>query len=384
MVVVYAAFYFLIDANSLRYPYLLTPEHNSNVAEAAAILDGRLELAAYMRDAARFNGKIYNVYPPMFTLISLAVLTWWPEGVHLKMMFLLALPLPALAYLLFRLRTEKIRLAVTLTLCYLFGTSVLSVLDRALAKGDVYHVNHLLSQLGLLIFLLDYFGRRRIWLGGIGLLVAAWSRQLTAFYFVPLIYAAVAGRTGSARWGRAGLAVLFAAVVAALPLTLNALKFSHPLDSGYRYIYDGLDNRSANESREFGLFAPRYVPRNLYSMNLGFPSIESINRIVRFKPNPYGTGIWWTTPLLLYLLVDFRRLCTDRDARVLLAAAALVVVSLLLYHATGWLQYGYNRFSLDYIVVLLAIIAPGCDGLRRRMFTPVLTVWSVWYFRWGI
>ena len=41
LVIVYAAFYFLIDANALRYPILLTPELNPNVAEAAAISLGR-------------------------------------------------------------------------------------------------------------------------------------------------------------------------------------------------------------------------------------------------------------------------------------------------------------------------------------------------------
>ena len=380
----YAAFYFLIDANALRYPYILTPEHNPNVAEAAAMLDGRLELEFRGHDTALYDGKVYNVYPPMFTLISLAALQWRPEGVHLQVVFLLALPLPALAYLLFRRRTEKVWVAAALALAYLFGTSVLPVLNRALAEGDVYHVNHLLSQLGLLIFLLDYFGRRRIWLGGIGLLIAVWSRQLTAVYLIPLIFAVAADRAGATRWRRLGLAVSCTAVIAALPIVMNVLKFGHPLETGYRYLYEGLGTESAERTLRIGLFSPVYVPRNLYYMNLGFPSAESVNGIVRFKPNPWGTGIWWTTPLLLYLWVDVRRLWADRTARGLLLTVAVVAAALMFYHNTGWLQQGYNRFSLDYVVVLLAILAPHCDGFRRRVFTPVLTAWSVWYFRWAI
>ncbi|MFH0981274.1 MAG: hypothetical protein V2A79_07035 [Planctomycetota bacterium] len=382
--VVYVAFYFLIDANALRYPYLLTPEHNSNVAEAAAILHGRLELEFRTQDTALFEGKAYNVYPPMFTLISLVALKWSPEGVHLQVLFLLTVPLPALAYLLFRRRTKPVWLAVVLTLGYLFGTSMLPVVNQALAKGDTYHVDHLLSQIGLLIFLLDYFGRRRIWLGGIGLVIAAWSRQLTAAYLIPLVFAAVAGRNGAARWYRTGLAVLCAAVMAALPMTLNTLKFGNPLDTGYRYVYAGLGTPFADKTKRSGLFSLRYLPRNFYYMNLGFPTPESVNGIVRFKANPSGTGIWWTTPLLLYLWVEVRRLWADGALRWLLVSAAIVVAGVLLYHATGWLQWGYNRFSLDYLVVLLAVLAPGCDGLRRRVLTPVFTAWSLWYFRWAI
>ncbi len=381
--VVYAAFYFLIDARSFRYPYRLTPMDNPNVAEAAAILDGRLELELRRQDTALVEGKAYNVYPPMFTLISLAVLPWSPEGVPIAVPVLLALALPGLAYALFRRRTQKIWVAVAFALCYLFGTSMLPVLNRAVGRGDVYHVNHLLSQLGLLIFLLDYFGHRRIWLGGLGLLIAVWSRQLTAAYLIPLVFAAVAGRTSAAWWRRAGLAACFAVVIAALPMTFNVLKFGHPLETGYRYVYAGW-GAEHRDPAEDGLFAVSYVPRNLYYMNLGFPSAELVGGFVRPKPNLWGTGIWWTTPLLLYLWADLRRLWAERGSRMLLLAAAAVVAGLLLYHGTGYRQPGYNRFSLDYLVVMLAIIAPYGDGLRRRVFTPVLAAWSVWYFRWAI
>ena len=384
LLVVYAACYFLVDATGLRHPHLLTPAQNPNVAEAAAILDGRLDLDYRQRDTALTGGRVYNVYPPTFTLISLAALSWWPEGVHSVLLVLLALPLPALAYALFRRRTETVRTAVLLTLGYLLGTSLLPVLNRALIWGEVYSVNHLLSQLGLLIFLVDYFGRRRIWLGGIGLLIAIWSRQLTAVYLVPLVFAAAAGQEGAARWSRLTVAALLVAVAAALPMTLNAMKFGSPLETGYRFVYEGRDTPLAERVRQTGLFSPRYVPENLYHMNLGFPRVESVNGVVRFEPNLLATGIWWTTPILLFLWFDLRRLWTDGAARVLLLAGAGVVVGLLLYHTAGWLQLGYNRFSLDYVVVLLALIAPGCARFRRRAFTPVLVAWSVWYFRWAI
>lgn len=357
LLTIYAAFYLLLDTNALRYPPVLTPSLNSNVAEAAAILDGRLTLEARIHDTALFEGKVYNVYPPAFTLISLAILPWWPDGVHTSMLMLLTLPLPALVYVLFRQRAAGVGVAVVLTLAYAFGTSMLPVLDRALGGGDVYHVNHLLSQIGLLIFLLDYFGRRRIWPGAIGLLIAAWSRQLTA---------------------------AFAAVIAAMPLTLNALKFGHPLDSGYRYIYAGSSTRVAHDAGEFGLFSPRYVGRNLYTMNLGLPLAEWINGVVRFKPDPWGTGIWWTTPLLLFLWADHRRWRAEPASRMLLAAVAAVVGVQLFYHTTGWEQPGYNRFSLDYLPVVLAVIAPGCGAPQRRVLTPALAAWSIWYFRWAV
>ena len=106
---------------------------------------------------------------------------------------------------------------------------------------------------------------------------------------------------------------------------MNVLKFGHPLETGYRHLYEGLGTESAERTLQVGLFSSVYVPRNLYYMNLGFPSAKSINGIVRFKPNPWGTGIWWTTPLLLYLWADFRRLWADRAVRGLLLAAAVAL-----------------------------------------------------------
>ena len=45
---------------------------------------------------------------------------------------------------------------------------------------------------------------------------------------------------------------------------------------------------------------------------------------------------------------------------------------------------GYNRFSMDFVVVLLAAVAPVCDAPGRRWVTFGFVLWSVWYFRWAI
>ena len=56
----------------------------------------------------------------------------------------------------------------------------------------------------------------------------------------------------------------------------------------------------------------------------------------------------------------------------------------MLYHSTGYAQLGYNRFSLDFMVVLLAAVAPRCDGPRRKWIALACVLWSIWYFQWAI
>lgn len=391
---VYLAGYMLIDADAVKHSYLLIPLNNLNVAEAQAWLSGRLDLdVGPLRgerpwDSALFQGRIYNVFPPMFTLVSAAVMTIVPDGVpNSVLIVLLLLPMPGLAYALFLRRTDRVWLAGLLACGYLLGTSLLPLMNLGLRNGQVWHVNHLLSQIGLLIFLLDYFGRRRIWLGGAGLIVAAWSRQLAVLYWIPLAYLALSRKEPS--WRRFGLLSLgvVTVVLVALPATLNALKFGNPLDCGYRYVYEGrwddADDLPAQDARK-GLFSPVFIPRNLYYMNLGLPLLDSPWWLVRFLPNPHGTGIWWTTPVLLFVLSDWRRLWRRRDVFYPLIAAVLVFAVLMLFHTTGRAQLGYNRFSMDFVIVLLAAIGPVCGGPRRKWITFGFVLWSIWYFRWAI
>ena len=387
---VYLAGYLLIDTDVLTQSYLCTGQLNLNVAEAEAWLNGRLDLdvgpGPKQRpwDTAAHQGRVYNVFPPMFTFIAVPIMAVGPPGVpNFILKLLLAAPIPGLAYLLFLRRTDRVWTAVLLTLGYTLGTSLLPLMNQGLRNGEVWHVNHLLSQLGLLIFLLDYFGRRRIWLGGLGLLIAAWSRQATGVFLIPLAYLALRpGGTGP-RWCRVVSLAAVSVVMVGVPATLNTLKFGHPLESGYSYIYEGRDDSFAQDAQR-GMFSPVFVLRNLYYMNLGPPKVVAPHGVVRFRPNEIGTGIWWTSPVLLFVLTDWRRLWRRGEVRYLLIAVVLMFVALMFYHATGRSQKGYNRFAMDFIPVVLAAIGPVCGGPRRKWVTFGFVLWSIWYFRWAI
>jgi hypothetical protein len=383
LVAVYFVVACLMDRDALNRRWVVRPAINPNVAEARAILDGRLDWLPRRWDTAWYEGRVYNVYPPMFTFIAIGGLCVNPDEVPAAVMACLLLAVPALAYALFYRRTRQVGTTVFLTMTYVAGTSVLPVLDRAAGTGSANFVNHLLSQVGLLVLLLDYYGRRRIWPAAIGLMIAFWSRQLTLFYAIPLFALALRQAGSGQRMVRGVAAGAALAIIVAVPMVLNTLKFGDPLESGYRYVYVGRNDYFAEQARH-GLFAPRFVPRNLYYMNIGLPTRSASDDSAPIRPNDKGTGIWWTTPLLCLLFVDARRILRDRDDRVLLLAAGLVFGGLMLYHVTGASQPGYNRFSLDFVPVLLAIVATGCAGTRRTVATVAFAVWSVLYFQWAI
>ncbi len=267
------------------------------------------------------------------------------------------------------------------------GTSVWPVVNQSLKGGGAYYPNHVLAVVGLLIFLVEFYGRRRVAVAGIGLIIATLARQLTAAFAIPLIWLALRDQPPAQRRRQLVALAVVGVVVAGVPLLVNALKFGDPLETGYMLIYEGRhDDQFARDAHQHGLFSAHFVPRNAYYLNLGFPKFYRIEMAGKpeyhVRHNEIGTGIWGAAPLLLWLFVDLRRIARDPGRRSLLAAALVILVALMFFHTTGQTQRGYNRFSLDFLPALMVLVAPTCFVGWRRGVSLAFLVWGVYYFRW--
>lgn len=356
---------------------------NPQIGEAEAWWRGELALPERYWDTALYEGRAFSHFPPMFSIVAAGIVPFFSGVPHTALLILIGIPIPLLAYALFTRLTGSVFRGVVLALALVCGTSLWPVMERAVKTGGPWFVNQALGSLGLLLFLFGMTGRR--WgLAGAGLAVSALSRQLTVFYFPALFLSAMRAKADESPGGRKRLAgpIVAFAVAVGLPLVLNTLKFGRPPDSGYMRIYEGRNDALARDARAHGIFSPHYVPRNLYYANLGFP--ERIPDGDHWRPNAQATGIWWTTPILLWLIPDVRRLWSQRESRVLLLCCAAVYTALLCYHSTGYAQRGYNRYSLDYLPVVLALIGPGALEERRKWVSVGMIAWSVAYFGWLI
>lgn len=427
----------------------LSAEANAGVAEAGAWIDGRLDLPQppgrdplrdRPHDTALFDGRVYNVFPPLIGLLTvlLSPLHEWLSGDAARWLPwtyvpLLFWPLPIAAFVALRRQTGDSAWAALLTFAYLSGTGVLPCLNLA-RGGQLGAINHLLSQIGLLILAADLLGRRRIWPAMIGLAIAGWSRQMTLLYALPLLWIVWSGRRAASRRRALGLSLCGLIVIVAPLLTLNALKFGNPLNFGYRHIYAGRDDPMAQRCAAQGTFSPRFVPENLWYMHVQWPEIDVGLTGYTIIAGGMGTSIWVTTPLLLFVLPCFaqagRRIIArgnlspettgtarespsdtvsngavdplafpreargnlaqpgarveplDRVARTaLLLSTVLVMTGLLCYHTPGFLQPGYHRFALDFIPIWLVLIARHTRGGRRTWLTLACIAWSVLYFQ---
>lgn len=378
----------------LLNPSRFEPEHvygarnNNQIAEAQAWWNGQLDIPDRKWDTARVGTRVYSHFPPLFTFISAMIVPIFGGVPQAVILTIVVLPIPALAFLLFRRLIGRSRPALLLTIGFVCGTSLWPVLDRALRGASPYSVNHALATIGLLILLGEVFGKRRIWLAGAGLVMATMARQLTVFYAIPLLIIARSSEAAGSTRSRTLAIVVTGALVLGVPAFLNTLKFGHPLDSGYMRIYEDRTDALAEAARAHGVFSPHFVLGNLYHMNLGLPRFHRIVMAgepeYHIRPNRICTGIWWTTPILMWLFWDLRRTLSDPARRGVLMACALVFVGLLFFHGVGQDQRGFNRFSLDFLPGLMALVAPRCFEGRRAWISGAMIGWSVIYFRWLI
>lgn len=396
------AFAILCDARLFRPDTFFTITENIQIAEAQSWWSGRLDLPERKWDSALFQGRVYSHFPPAFSFLSALVVPFFGGVPHWVIELIVVLPVLILAYWLSSMLTQSRTWATLLALGLVCGTSALPVLEKALRGGSPYSVNQAIALSGLLLFLIAYLGNKSIWVAGLGVVIAAWSRQMTMVYLVALGWMAFRvphpaapdsfpqrnelGPAGPRRTSRRmafGATVLLAV---GIPMTLNCLKFHNLLDSGYMHVYEGrTEDQFARDARNHGLFSTRYVPRNLYYANLGFPELHKIERGQRHEwyvtPNDWGTGIWWTTPVLLFVFVGWRDILSNQKRCMLLVSAAIAYIGLMLYHSTGFEQRGLNRYSLDYLPVLFTLAAPvAMASASRRWITAGLVSWSVFYF----
>lgn len=382
---------YIVPDDVKRVPGPVTAAVNPNVAEGAAWWEGRADLPKRVGEIVTLDGRHYNIYPPLVSIVAMAfhpitpdrIPVWWSAA-------LFGAVLPLLALATFTRASQSPVAGAVLAAVYLFGSPLLPIILHVFRSGSVYHVNHAYSQIGLLLLLFEILGRRRGWVMGAGIVVAVWSRQLTIL-FAPAVLLSVWCGTGATPRADASrryrdAAAFFAAMVIAIGalMWLNTLKFGNPLDTGYRHL-DALRGSGFGPATDAGsVFSVRYAPRNLYYMHVAPPRAAWSHDRLIFDGNPYGTSIWLTMPILLYIAIDIRRIVRERDRLALLLAAAAVMAVQMLYFNTGYAQRGYSRFVLDFLPALLVVIGPSVGDHWRRFLTPVFAAWGLLYFGWLI
>ncbi len=359
---------------------------------ADAWLEGRLDLGGpppshtHNNDFAVWGGKTYVSFPPFpaLLLLPLVALSGGPN-IPDGLVFLLAGALaPAILFLaLERLRAAHLssrseRENVVIALLLPFAT----VFWFSAVQGTVWFAAHAVGVSLAAAFLWASVGAKNPLLAGLFLVCGFATRTPLAlaapiFLHQLLVAARDPVAPGPRSWGLARDVLRTKALRFAVPIVLglcllgwlNHTRFGSALEFGHRH----LDVVWQPRIQKWGLFSLHYLGKNLGVALASTPFLQADKAPLQISY--HGLALWITSPFLLLALWPRTMPTRARPTFLVLTltTAAIALVDLC-YHNTGWVQFGY-RFSNDYIVFLLAMLALG----RRRLGWAfrVLAGWAV-------
>ena len=236
-----------------------------------------------------------------------------------------------------------------------FGT----LLFTLTIEGDFYYLAHLEAVLLTFLALIEWHDRRRPWVVGLLIGLAALARPTLLVVAVPFGLALLAEAEDRMK----------AAVTFALPLLValavtgwwDYVRFGSPFETGYDIAWiEG----PLQDLRDQGLFSIVHVPTNLaLFLGGGFTVRDAFPWLV---PSIEGHSILLTTPALLIAVGASLR---ERLNQVLWAAAIMAAVPVFMYYGGGGAgTYGY-RYAMDFVPFLVALVAIAlrdrCGNLER-------------------
>lgn len=337
-------------------------------------LSGKLRNISESEIASR-ERKYYVSFPPMPALLMLPLVALFGFRTNdVVFNVVLAGLVPALFFLVLRrLRRagpepgpgpgpgpepdRPADLAPDLWLCGVLAFG--SVFYFSAVIGQVWYTAHVVSLVLAALFLLCVLPLRRPALCGLCLGALMLTRPQMVFFGVLLLHQALAPAWRERRLAPA-IRPLVAAALPFLVLSLagfayNHVRFGNPLEFGHSY----LTTMQADNIQRYGLFNYQYLSRNLACALTLLPKL--LPRPPYIQVSYHGLSLLLTTPVLAYLL----RPAPDAEKRALRRALWVAVLPIallgLLYQNDGYIQFGF-RFSLDYLLLLLLLLALGSQG----------------------
>jgi len=314
----------------------------------------------------------YVSFPPLPALLMLPFVAIWKLAFNDVVFTALWAALnPVLLFLLLRdlarRGLSRRRTSDDLWLTLMFGVG--SVYYFCSVVGQVWFTAHIITVSASIGFAWAALDARRPALAGlfVGLALACRPPGLFMSVFF-LCEAAVVTqawrrenrvrrlRMNRALWIKLAWFGLPLAVIQAVIYVHNWARFDDPLEFGHRYLNIQWQDRIAH----FGLFNYHFLSRNLAAALVLLPRI--LTRYPFIKISQHGMSLLVTSPGLAYTVLPAAR---NRLTVPLWLTVLATALPSLLYNNSGYVQLGY-RFSLDYMVFLMMILAVGGRPLSRR------------------
>lgn len=369
-------------------------QENHYVGLAVSLLHSKFDInpAQYsaVGDSAFFNNKYYVYFGPAPAILLLPFVLLFGTAISQQIISILLFLLDF--YLIYKIaRSCQITISDSLWLVifFMFG-SIFFV--TSLINITAYQVQFIATSF-FLFALYEFFHKKRWFL--IGILTALAATTRSTFYLASVFFLLEMLQANEHLKKKLTHLMLFFLPILISFLIIgyyNQTRFNNFLDFGYTYNFSLVKELSTAASR--GFFSLEHIPGNLYFLLFKGPDpirSNDLNFILKFpyfKTNPWGMGIFFTSPLFLYIL-----LVKIKDKYILscLITILLILMTTLSYYGSGVWQYGY-RYALDFypllFLVLLSVFKNGLSKVAKFLiiygvifnFFFALSVWGIYPF----
>jgi hypothetical protein len=326
---------------------------------ALSFLKGKLDISSYpiaWNDASFFSGKYFwplSPFPsviliPFVYIFGLFNLFFYQKYLQVP----LVLAIFFLCYKLARGLKYNQSDSIYLAIAFNFASVFIAIIQNSWSWEFAMVVSVFLIFLGIN----EYLGKKRYLIIGLIygclFLTRATASLGITFFFLEILYGKLKAKIKLKNL----LKLLIPYFISIFILGIyNLARFGSFLEQGYSYQ---LSQGGALIARGYGLFNLIHLPGNLYYFLIAAPTPvlkDGISRVLRFpylKFDPWGMGIFYTSPYFLYL---FFLKYKDQISKIFLFTVLVVSMPIFLYYGIGVFQFGY-RYSLDFLPYLFLIL----------------------------
>lgn len=340
---------------------------NLYAQQAGAFLHGHWNIPSYMLDTAVFRGRYYVPFPPFPALVLLPFVAVFGVAGTKATLVGIALTGLSAAVLWSLLGKMEVRpqLRPWLLAGFFGGTAYWFCLREC---GGVWHFAHIVAVTCLLLSCREALGKGRGLWAGLWLGLAFLSRQMmlgaVVFLVVALLQNPALGERRARLKSLAGFACAMIVCLAAYLLS-NAARFGSPLDTGYGHL--ALQSFLQVRFEQYGMFNPAYFPFNFahlflqgFHIEFGGPALLDVQGL-----SPFGTSLTFASP---FLLAAFWARWQPPLLRSAWVSILLICLPSLFYYNNGWYQINAQRFSLDFLPILILVVARSLDRIDEKLW----------------
>lgn len=346
------------------YAILEDSGSNSYALLAEAFLNGRLDTTTcYDGDCARFEDKIFVMFPPVPAIIALPFVALF--GVNFSGFVLLSGVAFTISVWLWWRILEGLNVDRDVAIWLLLGIAFATPLYFVTIRGDgIWFFAQAIGFTFTSLAIHQLVRGGSLIVAGACIGAAFLCRQMAVFYlpflfalsldrFEPLISFS---RDHIVRVLKLGLPVAVAVLVY---LAYNYLRFGDPMQTGYPYM-SGADIAEGGSMinyrlAEHGLWSSAYLLFNTAYMFLqGFHLEFGGNSMVDpVGLDAAGTAILAASPFVLFAFFAPMR----RPVLIGIATILVIAVPTLFYHSNGYSQYNVQRYALDWLPIVFYLLA---------------------------